>query len=114
MSYFDINVNSLSDKISGMPHEKWRVSTAVGLLMNKTVFGLPYMNSRFLYDVFYSSGNLLSIDKITETGGIVIIPTNDMTLVSPIVDEIIILENSQFKGLDSCAEKQLERLRMKQ
>ena len=112
--YFEIDDSLLPETISSMPHEKWRVSTAVGLLMNRTVFGLPYMNSRFLYDVFYSSGNLLSIEKIKEFGGLVIIPTNDKDLVSPIVDETVILDNSQFDGIKQYAKKQLERLGVKQ
>lgn len=110
VDFFEINPREMPNYISEMPHEKWRVSIAIGLLKNREVFGFPYMNSRYLYDVLYSSGNVLSIKKITEHGGIVIIPTNDTKLISPIVDHVLTINNSRFESLYIYAKAQMERI----
>ncbi len=112
IEYFDVNLDTLHRYVSKMPHEKWRISIAVGLLMEKTIFGFPYMNSRFLYDVLFESGNARSIKKITDYGGIVIIPTSNRELVSPLVDEVIELNNKRFHSLNSFAENHMNRLRL--
>ena len=113
VDFFRINPREMPHYISEMAHEKWRVSIAIGLLKNKKVFGFSFMNSRFLYDVLYSSGNALSIKKITEYGGIVIIPTNDKELITPIVDNVITLNNSRFESLFSYVKDQMERMDIK-
>ena len=110
IEYFEIEENRLPNLISQMPHEKWRVSSAIGLLAGKRLFCFPYMNSRLLYDVIYSSGNLLTVKKITNMGGIVIIPTNDVSLISCVVDKTVCINNSRFDDLCSLAEAQSKRL----
>ena len=112
VDFFEINPNNLPRRISEMPHEKWRVSIAIGLLKRKQLFGFPFMNSRFLFDVLYSSGNALSIKKITEYGGIVIIPTNDIELITPIVDEVVFINNGRFNNLESYAIEQMKRMKL--
>ena len=109
VDYFDVS-KGMGPRVSDLIHEKWRVSTAIGLLLEKQLFCYPYMNSRFLYDVFYSSGNALSVKKCTELGRIVIIPTNDIELVSPIVDEVIVLQNRKFENLEQYITEHIKRL----
>lgn len=110
IEYFEIDKNQMSNYLSQMPHEKWRVSAAIGLLAGKRLFCFPYLNSRLIYDVIYSSGNLLTIKKITTMGGIVIIPTNDNSILSGVVDETINVKNSRFNDLCLLAKKQEKRL----
>lgn len=109
LSYFDISAGMIK-YISQMPHEKWRVSSAVGLLSDKKIFCYPYMNSRSLLDTFYFSSNALCVKKINEMGGTVIIPTNDLKLVSPLVDEVIEIDNHSFSNLDMYADEQRKRM----
>ncbi len=109
ISYFDIS-EGMSKYVSRMPHEKWRVSSAIGLLTDRKVFCYPYMNSRFLLDTFYFSSNALCVNKIKEYGGTVIIPTNDLELASPLVDHVVKIDNRDFLNLETYANEQRGRM----
>ena len=97
MMDFHLSEDRLGYKLSNYSHERWRVSLAIGYVCQKKIFCFPWMNSMMFYETMCISNVYRLFKKVTENGGIIILPTSRKENVLNVADYIIELNCNRFK-----------------
>ena len=79
------------------PWEKWRASIAIGYASGKQIFCFPWMDSLYFFDCMFNSSVFRFFKKITQDGGMVILPTSKEQNVQKLADEIIKIKCPRFE-----------------
>lgn len=79
------------------PWEKWRASIAIGYASGKQIFCFPWMDSLYFFDCMFNSSVFRFFKKITQDGGIIILPTSRDQNVQGLADEIIKIQCPRFE-----------------
>lgn len=85
--------------------EKWRASIAIGYAVQKQIFCFPWMDSLYFFDCMFNSSVFRFFKRITQDGGIIILPTSREENVKQLADEIVKIQCPRFKHCISDTEK---------
>lgn len=88
MIEFGLQEDRINYRLSQYSREKWRASLAVGYAYQKQIFCFPWKNTVFFKTAMESKVFTL-FNKVTDNGGIVILPTSKKENLIDIVDYII-------------------------
>lgn len=94
---FGLTADRLDYRISKYSGEKWRASLAIGYACKKEIFCFSWMDTAYFYNIMISSGVFRFFKKMKEEGLIIILPTSRKENVMGLVDEIVEINNPQYK-----------------
>lgn len=98
---FHLSPDKLHYKISNYSGEKWRASLAIGYASRKEIFCFSWMNTACFNSILLSSGVFRFFKKLKEDGAIILLPTSRRENVIGLADEIIEINNPQYKSMIS-------------
>lgn len=98
---FGLQEKRLDLKLSYYSHEGWRASMAVGYVLQKQIFCFPWQNSIYFSAAIYDSMTYKLFNKITDYGGIIILPTSKKENVKNIADNIITIKGYKYNNINN-------------
>lgn len=96
---FHLSADRLDYPLSQYSGEKWRASLAIGYACKKEIFCFSWMSTIRFTDILLSSGVFRFFKRFKEEGGIVILPTSCKNNVFGLADEVIEIDNTQYKSI---------------
>lgn len=96
---FHLSVDRLDYPLSQYSGEKWRASLAIGYACKKEIFCFSWMSTIRFTDILLSSGVFRFFKRLKEEGCIVILPTSYKNNVSGLADDVIEIDNAQYKSV---------------
>lgn len=98
---FHLAPSRLNYELSKYSGERWRASLAIGYACRKKVYCFSWMNTAEFNNILLGSGVFRFFKKMKEEGMIVILSTSRKENVAGFVDEIIEINNPQYKSIIS-------------
>lgn len=98
---FHLSPDKLHNKISKYSGEKWRASLAIGYASRKEIYCFSWMNTACFNSILLSSGVFRFFKKLKEEGAIILLPTSRRENVIGLADEVIEINNPQYKSIIS-------------
>lgn len=98
---FHLTSDRLDYRLSQYSGERWRVSLAIGYACRKEIYSFSWMNTSRFNSILLSSGVFRFFKKMREEGAIIILPTSRKENVVGFVDEVIEINNPEYKAVIS-------------
>lgn len=98
---FHLSPDKLHYKITKYSGEKWRASLAIGYASRKEIYCFSWMNTACFNSILLSSGVFRFFKKLKGEGSIILLPTSRRENVIGLADEIIEINNPQYKSMIS-------------
>lgn len=98
---FNLTPDRLNYEISRYSGERWRASLAIGYASLKEIYCFSWMNTACFNSILLSSGVFRFFKKMKEEGLIIVLPTSRKDNVIGLADEIIEIDNPEYKCIIS-------------
>lgn len=98
---FHLTPDRLNYKLSQYSGERWRASLAIGYACKKEVYCFSWMNTSDFNSILLSSGVFRFFNKMKKEDLIIILPTCRKENVIGLADEIIEINNPEYKCIIS-------------
>lgn len=98
---FHLTPDKLEYALSKYSGEKWRASLAIGYACKKEVYCFSWMDTAHFSSILLSSGVFRFFKRMREEGLIIILPTSRKENVIDFVDEVIEINNPEYKSVIS-------------
>lgn len=98
---FHLTPDKLEYTLSKYSGEKWRASLAIGYACKKEVYCFSWMDTAHFSSILLSSGVFRFFKRMRDEGLIIILPTSRKENVIDFVDEVIEINNPEYKSVIS-------------